>query len=636
MSGSTQQSASNPVVDLCLRYGRPHAGHFVVGFGLGLLGRVPQLLPGLIIGVAIDAFLYESGSYALPLVPEAWIPSGRLDQLLMTIGLLIALYLLGTAVGIASRWSMGVFMERFQHDVRVDTYDTVQRLESTVFDERGTGQIMSVLNDDVRQLERLVGSATGLVNLATMAAVIYALLFWLNAQLATFLFLVPVALVGLSFWMSSRIEPEHLEVRERVGEINDRLNSAIEGISVVKSYGTEDRERERVESASRGHRTAQWELLTTKETFRPTMEVTTGAGRVLLLLIGGYWVLFGPPLFLTGTLTVGALYTFFDYTGRFTEPLRWLPNIVDGYQNGKAAATRIVELETAGTGAETETGTETRTEANRDAAIELEDVDGAVAYEHVTFSYPEAEERAVDDVSFAVDPGTTVGIVGPTGAGKSTLTKLLLRFYEPDGGTVQLDGTDVRDLELSSLRESIGYVSQDPFLFSGTVRENVAYARPDLDEADVVRATRLAGAHEFVTDLPDGYETEVGERGVKLSGGQRQRLALARALVGSPPILLLDEATSHVDNETEVVIQRALERASERRTTFLVAHRLSTVRTADVILVVEDGAIVERGTHEELLERDGLYATLWQVQVGAVKALPESYLEELRAREVER
>jgi ATP-binding cassette subfamily B protein len=294
--------------------------------------------------------------------------------------------------------------------------------------------------------------------------------------------------------------------------------------------------------------------------------------------------------------------------------MRRVGEVLDDYQYARAAAARIV-------------GVEERRPRLPDAtdAVDLLDPEGRVTYESVSFRYPGTDDVVLDDVSFDVDAGDFVGIVGPTGAGKTTLLKLLVRFYEVDSGAVRVDGHDVRGLSRASLRDAVGYVGQEPYLFHGTVAENVRYGRDDADRATVVEAARHAGAHEFVTDLPEGYDTTVGERGVKLSGGQRQRLAIARALLTDPELFVLDEATSHVDNETETVIRRHLAELTADRTTFAIAHRLSTVRDADTILVFDDGRLVEQGSHEELLARDGRYADLWSVQVGTVVDLPARF-----------
>ncbi|MFB6120306.1 MAG: ABC transporter ATP-binding protein [Halobacteriaceae archaeon] len=613
------EPSENPVRRLFRRYGRPHAGYLSVAIAANVLSRIPRMLPAFVLGVAIDAVFLDTGNYALPLVPGAWIPPGDTGQLYLTFGLLAAAYPLMALFDVASTWAFGVFVQRFQHAVRTDTYDTVQRLEMGFFDENETGEIMSVLNDDVQQLGASVNAVRQLVDTVVMAAVVYLYLLVLHWQLATLMLLLPVGLTVISFVFNRTVRPRHEQMREVVGKVNSRLNNSIGGISVIKSYATEDREAERVEAASEEFHDARWDLLRAQARVTPTMETYTALATAVLVLVGGYWILEGAPLVFSGALTAGALFTFFSYVSEFERPLRFLPNVVNAYQNGRAAARRIVGLR--------------HLDATEDADGEpLDGVEGRVTYDDVTFTYPGAEEPSLDGVSLDVDAGDFVGVVGPTGAGKTTLVKLLFRFYDPDSGAVRVDGTDVAEVAPSDLREHVGYVSQDPFLFSGTVRENVQYGRDGVTDEDVRRAARLAGAHEFVTDLPDGYDTTIGERGVKLSGGQRQRVCLARALLKDPAVLVLDEATSHVDNETEALIQRSIASVVENRTTFVVAHRLSTVRDADRIVVLDDGEVVEQGGHEELLAADGLYANLWRVQAGEIDALPDAFLDRVAER----
>jgi ATP-binding cassette subfamily B protein len=320
-----------------------------------------------------------------------------------------------------------------------------------------------------------------------------------------------------------------------------------------------------------------------------------------------------------GGLTIGTFVTFVFLSQTLVWPVSEFGEIINLYQRASASATRVFELADAPPAV-----------ADAPDARPLAVTDGRVEYEHVTFGYDRG--TVLRDVSFAVRGGETVGLVGPTGAGKSTVVELLVRMYDPDAGRISIDGQDLRSLSVDSLRGAIGYVSQDPYLFYGTVRENIAYARPDASDRAIETAARRANAHEFVVNLPDGYDTMVGERGVKLSGGQRQRIAIARAILADPPILVLDEATSSVDTETELLIQQSITALTEERTTLVIAHRLSTVRHADVIVVLEDGRIVERGTHDALLEQDGLYANLWAVQAGAIDDLPAAFVDRVRRR----
>ena len=617
--GGDDAEQGHPVLWLFDEYARPHWKQLVGGLGCTTIEQIPARLPPVLIGLAIDAVLLGSGPFRLPLVPQAWLPTAMAHQLLLLLALLCGSFAAVALVNFFGRRVLGGFGQSFQHEIRTEVFDTVQRLELDYFDEHDTGEVMSILNDDVQEVQTLVFGVLARGSNMTMTAVAtYAYMLWLNWQLAVVLAVVPFALFGLSYWFSNWIEPRHQAVRERVGDLNGRLNNNVDGVSVIKAFGTESAERDRVRAASSDHREAQWDAHWAGATMDPVSRTVSQLGRVVTIIVGGIWVLTGPPLFFTGTLTPGALFTFYMFVGSLLTSMQGIARVVDGYQNGKAAATRLRDI----------VANDSVTECS-DAA-ELDDPDGVVAYDDVTFTYPSRDNPTLADVSFDVDAGDTVGIVGSTGAGKSTVLKLLMRFYDPDSGRITVDGRDVQDVTVESLRDSIGYVSQDPFLFYGTVRENVAYAHPDVDDETVVEAAKLAGAHEFVSELPDEYDTQVGERGVKLSGGQRQRIAIARAIVRDPAILVFDEATSHVDNETEVLIQRTLDELAADRTTFLVAHRLSTVRDADRIFVVDEGEIVERGTHEDLLARDGLYANLWHVQVGDVTALPESFLQRVR------
>ncbi|MFB6140485.1 MAG: ABC transporter ATP-binding protein [Halosimplex sp.] len=597
-----------------------------------------------VIGLAFDA-MFNDRAYALPLVPAGWIPADPTGMLAFTVALLLGLKAVDMSLGILAEYSFFLFAQRTLHRVRVDAFDTVQRLDMGFFDTQQTGEVMSVLNNDVNALERFleVGPNLGTVAVAMFASsLVYMTL--LNWRLALVSFAITPILLGVNLWYGTRHEARNDDVREETGVLNALLETNISGIQTVKAFGGEGHETDRVTDRSAAQRTASWRAHMVGVAHQPSLRLIAGGAFVLTLFVGTEWAIDGRFWFLPGTITAGELVPFLYYTQNLVLPVRFAAWVTGLYKGATSSAKRILGVQ--------------RIEPPReDGRTELVDPEGRVEYDGVSFSYPSearsasdqssgerseprdegTDERVLHDVTLDVEPGETVGLVGETGAGKSTLLKLLQAYYDPDEGSVRVDGTDVREFTRASLRRSIGYVAQDPFLFTGTIRENIAYPvseadhreasedasgdsreRDDATDAEVEAAAKAAGAHEFVSELEDGYDAEVGERGVMLSGGQRQRIAIARVLLADPPMLVFDEATSHVDNRTEVLIQRSLDAVTADRTTFVVAHRLSTVRDADRIVVLDDGEVVEQGSHDELLERDGKYADLWKVQVGAV------------------
>lgn len=616
----------NAILRLFLEYGRGQRLRFGLGGGASVLSTLMELVPAFLLGVAINSFLSSDQPFTLPFIPTDWLPTGTLEQFVLLIALLAGSHVLGAGLGWLNSWAWNGFAQHFQHTVRVDAYDALQRRELSFFDNKQTGEVMSVLNNDVNQLEGFLtnslNTGIGIVfRVGGMGLVMLAI----NWRLGLIPTIVIPVLAYASYVFVNRIHPKYQTVRSAVGQLNSQLENNLGGIEVVKSYATEAFETDRVEGASREYLDAQWDAISTRIKFWPTLRLVTAMGYTATFLVGGYWVmanrgLVGPQLpFFQGPLLAGTLVTFLMYSRRFMWPMRQFGQIINDYQYAEAAGERIVGL------LDTPPGI-----TDTDDAVALTDVAGHVEYDDVSFSYETAsgdQEQVLNDVSFEAAPGEMIGLVGPTGAGKTTLMKLLMRMYDLDEGSVRVDGHDVRNVTLQSLRESIGYVSQEPYLFYGTVRENIAYGLRDVSAEEMEAAAKVAGAHEFIVDLEDGYDTKVGERGVKLSGGQRQRVSIARAVLKDPDILVLDEATSHVDNETEAVIQNSLDDLIEDRTAFAIAHRLSTVRHADQILVLDHGSLVERGTHDELLASDGLYAALWHVQVGEIGALPDEFLE---------
>ena len=613
-----REHAGRPMVYLARQYGRDHLGLLAIGGLMTVIGAALFSVPAWVLGVALDALFAAPANaepYTLPLVPDGWIPGDDAGQFWLTIGIVSGSFLLASVAGYVRGWTLNRVAQDVQHEIRTDTYEEMQTQRLGFFDDHQTGEIMSVLNNDVNQLESFLSQdLQGGVRIVVTALVIAGITLYLHWQLALVTLLMVPALAYASYRFQQEIEPKYGEVRSSVGRLNARLENNIGGITVIKAFGREGYESDRVSEASDDYRSANWSAITTRIKFFPTLIFITAVGYGVTFAVGGYVFLFGGFGVFTLPLTVGTLVPFLLYSRRLMYPMRQFGQILNNYQYAYAAAERIVGLLR-----------EPDRIENRDDGVTLETVEGAVAYEDVSFSY-DGDETIIDDVSITVEPGETIGLVGPTGAGKTTLTKLLMRLYDPDEGRVRLDGYDVRELDLRSLRSHLGYVSQEPFLFGGTVRENVAYGQRDVTDEALRDALRKAGAWEFVQEFEDGLETTVGERGVKLSGGQRQRLAIARAILEDPSLLILDEATSHVDNETEVVVQQNVSDMVADRTTFVIAHRLSTVRNADRIVVLDDGRVQEIGSHEDLLADDGLYADLWRVQVGEVEALPDGFV----------
>jgi ATP-binding cassette subfamily B protein len=560
--------------------------------------------------VAIDAVFNSDAPFGLPLVPTEWLPATTVGQLWLSVGLILGAAALGVLFGWTQGVSLSLFSNRVQHSVRTDSYRRMQGLDMAFFDDKQTGQVMSVLNNDVRNLRTFLnGTVSGAIQLVVTVFGIAAILVYLNWQLALVTLVAVPLLTVFTLWFMRTIRPLYRALRRSVGGLNTRLENNLGGMEVIKTANTADYEDERVADASWDYYLRTWAVARLEYLYQPGMDLLAGVAFAATFLVGGYWLVAGPPLFFSGDLLVGEFVTFLFMTQRFVDPLAGTGRIVNAYENARASGERVFGL------------MDLPVEVTP-GGVELDRAAGRVEYQDVGFAYVEGRP-VLEDVSFVAEPGATVAFVGPTGAGKSTAAKLLLRLYDVTEGAVRVDGHDVRELAPESLREQVGYVSQDVFLFDGTVRENVAYGSFEATDAEVEAAARAAEAHGFIAELPEGYDTRIGERGVKLSGGQRQRLSIARAMLRDPAILVLDEATSAVDTETELYIQRALERLTADRTTFVIAHRLSTIRDADRILVLENGRVTERGTHEELLSVGGLYATLWRVQSGDVRGLDD-------------
>ena len=583
-------SESHPLPRL-VSHLRDYRGQVILASICSVMNKFWDLAPPILIGMAIDVVAYKEESM---LADFGY--SDPYDQFLILVGITVVIWVLES---LFEYW-FGILWRNLaqsaQHELRMDAYEHIQNLEMQWFSEQTTGGLMAIMNDDVNQLERFLDQgANDLLQVATTVIVVSAVMFILAPQVAIYAILPIPVIVGGSFLFQRRIGVRYTKVRKEVGNLNALLNNNLHGITTIKSFTAESREVDRVGIASQSYRDANRDAIRLSASFVPLIRMAILFAFTANMLVGGW-------LALEGELSVGAYSIIVFITQRLLWPLTRLGQTFDLYQRAMASTSRVLDL------LDTEVGLV-------EGDLELNDVQGTISFDSIQFSYPE-RESVLNDISLDIPAGATVGLVGSTGSGKTTLVRLLLRFHDPINGSVKLDGHEVSTLTLSSLRGAIGLVSQNTTLFPGSIRDNVLYGRPDASEEEVLEAARIAEATSFIDELPLGWNTDIGEEGHRLSGGQRQRLAIARAVLKDAPILILDEATSNVDNETEAALQRSIEHLSVDRTTLIIAHRLSTVRNADIIAVLEGGKITELGTHEELSEKGGLYARLWDVQTG--------------------
>lgn len=586
-------NSSLAVLSRLLRYANGFRRRIAFATICSAANKLFDVMPEILIGIAIDVVVRQQDSFvaAIGIVDPIW-QMGLLGVLTLLIWIFESVFEYLYLV----LWRN--LAQDLQHEMRLEAYEHVQRLDLSFFEERSSGSLVSILNDDVNQLERFLnGGANSLIQVATTLLAVGAVFFAVSPLIAIMAFSpIPLIIIG-AFYFQRRAQPLYAQVREMVGHLSGRLSSNIIGITTIKSFATESMEAEQVRADSSAYVEANSKAIAISSAFIPIIRMAILLGFLATFLFGGWMTI-------RGDLNVGAYGVLVFLTQRLLWPLTSLAETVDLFERAMASTRRILDL--------IEAPVKIR---DAEGATAITNVEGHIEIEGLDFSYTPGHP-VLHGINIDIPAGGTVAFVGQTGSGKTSLIKLLLRFYTPQSGEIRLDGHPIESLTLASLRRCIGMVSQDVFLFQGSVRQNIAYGLPAATDDQIRAAADAAEATEFILNLPEGFDTIIGERGQKLSGGQCQRLSIARALMKDPPVLILDEATSAVDNETEAAIQRSLAKIAATRTTIIIAHRLSTIVHADRIYVLDKGRIVEAGTHDELLGLNRIYENLWAVQTG--------------------
>lgn len=592
VAGTRSLSSFSALLKL-LRYAKGHRKKILLAVSCSVINKVFDVMPEILIGIAIDVVVNRESSFVAGFGFES--PHSQI------VVLAVLTFFIWAGESLFEYFYLILWRnlsQRLQSGLRQDTYTHMQTQGMVYFENHSSGELISILNDDVNQLERFLdGGANDIIQTVVTVVLVGAVFFYLSPIIAMLAFTpIPVIVWG-AFYFLRRATPLYADVREQVGRIANRLANNIGGIATIKSFTAEVREAKALAAASEDYVLANSRAIAVSSAFIPVIRMAILVGFLFTFVYGGMQAL-------NGSLNVGAYGVLVFLTQRLLWPLTDLAKTIDLFERAMASSRRIFSV--------LEAPVQVADQGMRTLPLP---VAGAIQFTDVQFRFA-GSSAGLTDFNLSIPAGRTTALVGVTGSGKSTVAKLLLRFYEADSGSIRFDNFDITELSLHELRSRIGFVGQDVFMFDGSVADNIRYGDPECSDQQLHSAAQAAQASDFINALPDGMQTLVGERGVKLSGGQRQRLSLARAIVKNPPVLILDEATSAVDNETEAAIQRALEQVSRDRTVLVIAHRLSTVVNADNIVVLEAGRVVEQGTHSELLDRAGAYSKQWSVQTG--------------------
>lgn len=575
------------------KYVKPHLPLVIGGSILSVFVTVANLAPGELVRRLVDGAI----------LAEGLTDAERTGTLIQIVSIFFGLIVMRAVTQFLRIKLMGTLGTNIVRALRIDTYRALQRLALSYYDRELTGRIMARVLGDTQMVQGFVVNSLQVALINVLMIVGIGIRLFTAEPMLALIALGPVPVVLLiSRYFSKRFRGVFRAVRRKYSSLSGAVAESVTGVRVVKSFAQEDQEFEEFDEKNREFHEAQISAVNTRARFQPAVLFSMTLGTIVVWFVGGRFVI-------NGALTLGLLIQFITYMNQFYPPIQMLLQLTEVYQQSATAAERVFSIMS-----------KPSELSDHDESVELENPQGSIEVKNVSFSY-QAGERTLKNVSLTVEPGQMVGVVGQTGSGKTTLVSLICRFYDPTQGSISIDGVDLRDIRTQSLRSNIGMVLQDTFLFARTIKENIAYGTPGVTDRQIIEAAKAANAHDFIMNLPDGYDNQVGERGVTLSGGEKQRISIARAILKDPAILILDEATSAVDSATEASIQEAMDRLVTGRTTIAIAHRLSTLRNADKLIVIEKGEIIEEGSHEQLMKLGGNYADLVQKQANFAREM---------------